>query len=244
MLSNKITKQPAMKMKKLDQKSMKMKAALAVINLISPKLSLGIGTGSTVECLIELILKNPSICSNNLAFSSNRSQALLHQLTSPSFSQSFTHLDLYIDGADFISEDGFLIKGGGGALTREKILMQSAKKSFIMVDETKWVYEKKKVVLPIEILPFSHQATLFKISNILKEGHLRKTPHGKIYVTDNGNYIFDALVTFPDHHLKKTCEKLKEIAGVVETGLFAGFHMEVFTAFSDENLPVKKTLFQ
>jgi ribose 5-phosphate isomerase A len=227
-------------MSKLDQKSMKILAAKKALESIDKNLLVGMGTGSTVECLIDLMMKNPLKIPENLAFSSKRSQMLLKNFSFLDITGKFTQIDLYLDGADHISHEGLMIKGGGGALLREKILMQSAKKSIIMIDETKWVSEKKKVLLPIEILPFAYPATLFKVTKIIQDGNLRKDENGNLYVTDNGNYIFDAKIMFPDTHLIQLSRQLKEIAGVVETGLFYGFHLDVITAYSEVGLPVKK----
>ena len=130
-------------------------------------------------------------------------------------------IDLTIDGADEVDPAGNLIKGGGGALTREKIVAFAAKQLAIVSDETKLV-EKLGTnhPIPIEVLPFAIQTVVVKMEElggkpVLREGKRKAGP----VVTDNGNFIVD--VDFgPLNVPKKLDSQLKSIPGVIETGLF------------------------
>lgn len=129
-------------------------------------------------------------------------------------------LDLAIDGADEIDPGFNLIKGGGGSLVREKIVDAHSKKLIIVADESKMVPQLGKFPLPVEILPFGWELAAEKIAAIGGSPRLRMD-EGKPFISNNGNYIVDCdFKTIPDpeelHH------QLKQMLGVVETGLFLG----------------------
>ena len=127
-------------------------------------------------------------------------------------------LDLVIDGADQIDDRFCLIKGGGGALLREKILYFSAKKTIIVADFTKFVSSFSRSV-PIEILPFGRTSVLPFVQKLGGTPILRTLDKGYPYVTENGNLILD--VTFNDYsNISRIEIELKKIPGIIETGLF------------------------
>ena len=132
-------------------------------------------------------------------------------------------LDITVDGADQIDKELNLIKGMGGALTREKIVASATKELIIVADQTKLVERLgKNQSLPIEVLPFALQTVMLKIERMGGKPALREGA-GKVgpVVTDNGNFIVDAdfgLIDSP----KELNLKLKSIPGVIETGLFIG----------------------
>lgn len=127
-------------------------------------------------------------------------------------------LDIVIDGADQIDDRLSLIKGGGGALLREKILYYSAKKTIIVADFTKFVSSFSRSV-PIEILPFSRTSVIPFIQKLGGTPVLRTLDKGYPYVTENGNLILD--VMFNDYsNISRINIELKNIPGIIETGLF------------------------
>ena len=218
----------------------KKKAAESAFSKIHNGQKLGIGTGSTVKFLIDALLSTSENLDISLAFSSIKSESLLQHSHYKKLSPSLpTGLDITIDGADYVSNDGILIKGGGGALTREKILVSASKKSIIIIDESKYITSPKKIKLPVEILSFGHAETIRKISSLEFDGELRKSSNNQIFITDNGNYIFDIEITFPNHNIKQIHHDLKNIVGVVETGVFFGFPYEIWIAFFDEKKAIQ-----
>lgn len=228
-------------MTKILQDFAKKKVAIEASKLISDHMKLGIGTGSTVYFLIEELINHPKSNEIQLAFSSINSKNLLERTAYHKFTdQNFTQLDLTIDGADYVDKNGVLIKGGGGALTREKVLITASKKSIILIDETKWITEKKQIVLPIEILPFGLNATIYHLNKAGYKGNLRIKSDHSFFITDNGNYIYDVIIEFPFIDANKTHNELKMITGVVETGIFIHFPIEVWIAFFDDKKAIQK----
>lgn len=127
-------------------------------------------------------------------------------------------LDLVIDGADQIDKKNHLIKGGGGALLREKILYYSARKTIIVADSSKFVEFFSRSV-PVEIIPFARNAVLPFIAKIGGNPSLRLLDRGYPYITENGNLILDTV--FNDYSNIENLEaQLKKIPGIMETGLF------------------------
>jgi len=146
-------------------------------------------------------------------------------------------IDLTIDGADQIDKKLNLIKGMGGALTREKIVALCSKKVVIVADETKLV-EKigENHPIPIEVVPFAVSHVISEINKLGGKPKLRETK-GKVgpVITDNGNYILD--VTFEQtENLTELNRKLKLIAGVVETGLFLRMADQAYLGKRNGNL--------
>jgi len=127
-------------------------------------------------------------------------------------------LDLAIDGADEVDPNLQIIKGGGGALFREKVVAASAKEFYVIVDDSKIVYHLGAFALPVEVVPFGYEVTKSKIAELGVKPVLREKD-GEVFITDNGNYILDCdfqKIEEPE----KLCEQLISIVGVVETGLF------------------------
>ncbi|MGM0500732.1 MAG: ribose-5-phosphate isomerase RpiA [Bacillota bacterium] len=145
-------------------------------------------------------------------------------------------LDLTIDGADEVDPDFNLIKGGGGALLREKIVASATEKLIIVVDESKLVKHLGAFHLPVEITPFSWQYTQRMIEKFSCSSELRKKD-GEIYVTDNGNYILDCDFGKIEDPLKISVE-LNKLPGVVENGIFAEMAELVVVGYNDGHIEV------
>jgi len=190
-------------------------------------MAVGLGSGTTVAHVVRTLAEQKS----KAIFipSSFATQRLASELGLGLGSlEDRPKLDLMIDGADEVDPDFNMVKGGGGAQTREKIVASAAKKVAIVVDRTKLVKRLgERVPVPIEVLPFAHKFTMRKLAELKGEARLRTTPAGAPFVTDNGNYIIDvkfASITQPD----KLEAKINRVSGVVENGLFVDVADEVF----------------
>lgn len=191
----------------------KQAAAKTALSYISNDMILGVGTGSTVNCLIELL---PQVRLKGAVASSQVTEHKLRQLGIEIFDlNSVGELDLYIDGADEIDVQGNMIKGGGGALTREKIVAAASKTFICMVDDSKTVETLGKFPVAIEVLPQARSYVARQLVNLGGEPVYRTG-----FVTDYGNVILDTYdldITNPDEFE----QKLNNIVGVVCNGIFA-----------------------
>ena len=204
--------------------SSKIQAALrAAKDFVYDDLTIGIGTGSTVNFLIqalsELVEKDdldilciPSSIESKL-------ELVKAGLTIGSLIEE-SELDIYIDGADIITTDYVLIKGGGGALTMEKIMARASSEFIVIADHTKYPKELNSFPVPIEIIPQTVNTVIKPIFDLGGEFRLRYGS-GKIgpVISDNGNIIGD--IHFKETYDPSEMEKaLKLIPGVVENGIF------------------------
>ncbi|MCY3973932.1 MAG: ribose-5-phosphate isomerase RpiA [Simkaniaceae bacterium] len=183
----------------------------------------GLGTGSTVFYFIERLAQR---CREGLDItavaSSRRSadQALRGGIRVVD-TDGITEVDVTVDGADLIDRDKRMIKGGGGALLREKILAIMSKEMVVIVDESKVVDRLGPALLPVEISPFGYDATVNKIRLLGYRGEARLFDTERPYVTDNGSRIFDIRFTEPMENPETDHDKLIRIPGVLETGMFS-----------------------
>lgn len=199
----------------MDQNDRKRQAARAALEFMKPGLTLGVGTGSTVNLFIDA-LGSRAANLGALVASSRATEARLRSLglqVSPL--EEIGELDLYVDGADEANKHFHLIKGGGGALTREKILAAASRKFVCIIDDTKWVATLGRFPLPVEVIPM---ARAFVARQFVK---LRGQPVWREgFTTDNGNQILDI------HNLQiqnpvELESRLNQIPGIVTVGLFA-----------------------
>ncbi len=199
----------------MDQNSRKKQAARAALEFIKPGMSLGVGTGSTVNLLIDQLEPVRA----DLAAVVASSRATEARLRAHGFSvvelDQVGDLDLYVDGADEANKYFHLIKGGGGALTQEKILAAASRKFVCIIDDSKWVATLGKFPLPIEVIPMARSQVARQLVKLRGQPVWREN-----YVTDNGNQILDV------HNLQITNppdleSRLNQIPGIVTVGLFA-----------------------
>ena len=202
-----------------DQENLKRQSAAKALDIILPKLYedsiIGIGTGSTVDLFIEMLAeKNPVF--KAAVSSSERSSKLLEQKgIEVSLLNDVGGPDIYVDGADEYDDKKQLIKGGGGALTREKIIAYSAREFICIVDESKKVNRLGSFPLAIEVLEYARS---FVAREIVKLGG--KPTYRTGFITDQGNQILDVLNL--DYAVPYELEiRLNRIPGVVENGIFA-----------------------
>ena len=201
----------------MTQDEMKQAVAIAAVaqiqNQLEPTSIIGVGTGSTANCFIDQLAKIKHLFDGAVA-SSDATAARLKGHGIPDLN-GVNQLDFYIDGADEFNDRLELIKGGGGALTREKIVAAVAKTFICIADQSKQVELLGGFPLPVEVLPMARSYVareLFKLDAqpVYREG----------FVTDNGNQILDV------HNLQinaavKLEERINNIVGVVTNGLFA-----------------------
>lgn len=196
------------------QQQQKQAVAAEALKYIESGMILGVGTGSTVNCLIELL---PKVNLKGAVASSKVTEDKLKALGIEVMDLNFVgELDLYIDGADEVNENLELIKGGGGALTREKIVAAASKQFICMVDESKWVQKLGvNFPLPIEVLP---QARSYVARELVQLGGEPVYRDG--FVTDYGNLILDVYGLTIDNPAEME-QRINNIVGVVCNGIFA-----------------------
>lgn len=201
-------------------------AALEAVKHVRDGFVLGLGSGSTVAYAIKEIGKRVKKGKLRVKGVPTSHQAFLLALecgVPVATLNEYPKLDLTIDGADQVDKNLNLIKGLGGALTREKIVASVSKQFIIVVDETK-VVSKLGVdcPVPVEVLPFALPTVMLKLRELKGKPQLR-VGVGKVgpVVTDNGNFVVDVKFNSIDD-LKKLDVSLKLIPGIVETGLFVG----------------------
>ncbi len=230
-----------MKMNPTAQNDLKRAVGEKAAQLVEDGMLVGLGTGSTASFFIESLVKrvqgglsitavSSSIRSAEMARKGGIEVLDINQITS---------IDLTVDGADELDPKNRMIKGGGGAHVREKIVASSSKDIVIILDESKLVDVLGVFGLPVEILPFGYSATIHKLEILGYKGELRMKD-GKFYVTDNGNYIYDvhAPNLFPNP--EKDHERIIDIPGVVETGFFFNLPVRVLIGYQNGTIEWKK----
>ncbi|MBI1619582.1 ribose-5-phosphate isomerase RpiA [Aquamicrobium zhengzhouense] len=212
----------------MDAKQLKIEAARVALEHVEDGMRLGIGTGSTAEEFVRLLAVKVADGLSIIGVpTSERTAALCTELGVPlSTLEETPELDLTIDGADEIDPQLGLIKGGGGALLREKIVAAASEKMLVIADASKLVDTLGKFPLPIEVNEFGLGATKIAIAKVAAdlglEGPLEiRMTNGKPFVTDGGHLIIDASFgRIPD--TRALSDALHAIPGVVEHGLFLG----------------------
>ena len=217
----------------MSQEQKKRNAAKAAIEHINNNAVIGVGTGSTVNFFIEELAKNKGLIDGAVS-SSVATENLLKQHNIPVVPlNSVIELPIYIDGADEATKNKHLIKGGGGALTREKIIAAASEQFVCIIDDTKLVPLLGYFPLPVEVVPMAQSYVAREITKLGGQPELRQN-----FTTDNGNVILDI------HNMKienpsEIENKLNQITGVVTNGLFAKRPADVLIIASDNEV-IKK----
>jgi len=208
----------------------KRNAAKAALEFIEPGMTVGVGTGSTVNFLIEML---PGIRDkiDRVVSSSKASTALLKENGfEVSTLNEVGDYDIYIDGADESNKRLQLIKGGGGALTREKVLAAAARRFVCIVDDTKLVGMLGAFPLPIEVLPMAQELVARRMLKMRGQPIWREG-----FITDNGNHILD----IHDLQIPNPLEmeaRINRIPGVVTVGLFAHRPADILLIGGDDGV--------
>lgn len=189
---------------------------------VEDQMVVGLGTGSTAFCMVEALAKRVKdenltiecVATSNATFDLAKELGLnIKELA------EVDEIDLTIDGVDEVTPDLQGVKGGGGALTREKIVAVRSKKNIWIADESKVVEQLGSFPLAVEVLPFGHEYLLKIFERNGYQPTLRKTDKDQVYETDSENYIIDLsleVIKTP----KELAHELKNMVGVVEHGLF------------------------
>lgn len=222
------------------QKAAKVAAGKKAAELIQPGMLVGLGTGSTAECFIASLIER---CKQGLKISavasSQRSLDLALAGNIPMLDlNSLSEIDIMVDGADEIDPHKRMIKGGGGALLREKILAYMSTEVIILVDESKQVDFLGSCLLPVEITPFAYHATLVHIRDCDCEANLRLGATNKPFITENHNYIAD--IKFPKKRNSPEFDDmyLRGIPGILETGYFFNLATNVIVGYPDGRVEI------
>lgn len=199
----------------MNQDELKKAVAAHAIKYVENDMIVGVGTGSTVNFFIEELAKMKGKIDGAVASSIDTEKRLKQHGIPVLDLNSVNSLPLYIDGADEFNDYLCLIKGGGAALTREKIIAAAAEKFICIVDPSKKVHILGKFPLPVEVIPMARSYVARQLVRLGGDPHYREG-----VTTDNGNEILDVynLDISQPIHLE---EKINNITGVVTNGIFA-----------------------
>lgn len=227
----------------MDVEALKAEAGRAACKYVEHGMNVGLGTGSTVKYTIlelgrrvreeglEIIGVPTSIATEALATEVGIPLASLDDLNG---------LDIVIDGTDEFDPQFQLIKGGGAALLREKVVAQSSARMVVVADQRKQVATLGNFPLPVEITPFSHLTTVRALEELLGCSVTLRTNDAGTLVTDNGNYIVDAHTGPTISNPLEMERMILNIAGVVQVGLFINMCDVVVLASSDGVVVLEK----
>ena len=211
----------------MDSDQQKRAAAARAVEFVRPGMRLGLGTGSTAKHLVDLLGERVRGGLDIVAVPTSEAthqQAVSCGIPLTTLDET-PALDLTIDGADEISPDLTLIKGGGGALLREKIVAAASARMIVIADKSKYVDVLGRFPLPVEIAPFGAGATRLAVQAVLRAQPgmltLRKSKDGQAFVTDGGHFIVDAALGRIEDP-REVARALIAVPGVMEHGLFVG----------------------
>jgi len=204
----------------VDQNELKQAVAKAAVDYVLTKIEpdsvIGIGTGSTANCFIDIIANHKHLFAGTVASSEESARRLRNHGIIVFDLTTVSEVAVYVDGADEANSRLELIKGGGAALTREKIVTAVADEFVCIADDSKWVDYLGHFPLPVEVIPMARSHVgreLVKLGGdpVWREGT----------TTDNGNIILDVHHLYPIQPVCDLEEKINQITGVVTNGLFA-----------------------
>lgn len=199
----------------MDKEAMKQRAARAAIEHVEAGTVIGVGTGSTANHFIDALAEIKGRIEGAVASSKATEERLrLHGIPVLDLNE-VGELPLYVDGADEANRHLQLIKGGGGALTREKIVAAASRRFVCIADESKLVDVLGAFPLPVEVIPMARSLVARRLAAMGGQPVLREG-----FVTDNGNEILDVR-NFPIMEPAKTESEINDIPGVVTVGIFA-----------------------
>ena len=203
----------------MTQDELKQAVARAALNYVVDGAIIGVGTGSTANFFIDELGKIKQRIKGAVASSEATAARLKSHGIAVFDLNEITHMPVYIDGADEIDASGAMIKGGGGALTREKIVASVAEKFICIADGSKLVEVMGTFPLPVEVIPMA-QAVVSRTLKAMGATPILRLKEGVPYVTDNGCFIIDAAglrITQPAN----LEQQINDLPGVVTNGLFA-----------------------
>jgi len=172
------------------QDQLKAMVAQKAVELIKPQTWVGVGTGSTVNFFIDALAQSGLDILGTVSSSEASTQRLKHLGVQVFSSEEVPVLDVYVDGADEIDPQGYMIKGGGAALTREKIVAAQSKSFICIVDQSKWVETLGHFPLPVEIIPMAATRLIERFRDLGGQAQVR-LKDGRPLITDNQQHILD-----------------------------------------------------
>ena len=199
----------------MTQDELKQAVAQAALRFVVPGAVIGVGTGSTVNHFIDALAGIRDRVRAAVSSSERSTERLRAHGIEVLDLNEVGSLGVYVDGADEIDPSGAMIKGGGGALTREKILAEAAERFVCIVDASKLVPVLGSFALPVEVVPMARELVRSRLRDLGGEPRLREG-----YLTDNGNQILDVHGLRIEHPAELE-SRLNQIPGVVTVGLFA-----------------------
>ncbi len=216
---------------------------MEAVTFVESGMILGLGTGSTATYFIKALSK---------AVNQGRVKAITCVATSrKSFElarkwglrmrglNAVTQLDLTVDGADEFDPQLNLIKGGGGALLREKIVASISDQMIVIANSSKQVRQLGRFKLPVEVFRFCTELMMYRLKGMGLNPSLRHNPDGSIFISDNGNHIIDlSLGQIPDPHILRT--RLENTPGIVDHGLFLNYADKVLMGKGDSVIRMGK----
>jgi len=212
--------------------ALKIEAALMALESVRSGMTLGLGTGSTASEFVKLLgaaLRDGTLKDIRCTTTSENTEKLARAEGVPTFPLAdVAPLDLAVDGADEIDAQLRLIKGRGGALLREKIVEQQAKRFIVIADDSKIVERLGTGTLPVEVTPFAREVLERKFAEMGLDPKLR-LHEGKTRITDEGNVILDVRVP-ESQDIADVVAQISANAGVVETGFFPNEATEALIA--------------
>ena len=220
----------------MDQITKKHKVAESVLELIDNDEILGIGSGSTVNILIEYLPKVKNKISRIVSSSLKSTELLKANGFEVTDLKSVGKLSKYVDGADEINKYLQMIKGGGGALTREKILAHNSNRFICIVDDSKKVSVLGTFPLPIEVIPIAQSSVALELIRMGGRPVLREN-----FTTDNGNIILD-IHNFMIPEPLKLEKEINNIPGVVTNGIFALNHADLLLSAGENGVNVSEPI--
>ena len=220
----------------MDTITKKHKVAESVLDLIDNDEILGIGSGSTVNILIEYLPKVKNKISKVVSSSLKSTELLKANGFEVVDLKSVGKLSKYVDGADEINKYLQMIKGGGGALTREKILAHNSNRFICIVDDSKKVSVLGTFPLPIEVIPIAQSAVALELIKMGGRPVLREN-----FTTDNGNIILDVHNFIIPEPIKLE-KKINNIPGVVTNGIFALNHADLLLSAGDSGVNLSEPI--
>ena len=216
------------------QDDKKRRAAEQALELLKDRQVIGLGTGSTATFVIEGIARRVSERLSVVGVPTSVATARLARALGIPLVElnEVESIDITFDGADEVDSDFNMIKGGGGALTREKLVALASKQRVILIDEGKIVSKLgQSRSLPVEVLPFAWTMSARNLSGLGCQANLRERD-GEPFITDNGNYILDC--DFGPIDCPSALEsRIKLLPGVIESGLFIGIADTLVIGFED-----------
>jgi ribose 5-phosphate isomerase A len=218
-----------------DLEAEKEAAARSAVANVRPGMRVALGTGSTAAHAVRLLAAQPQLAGAITTVASSVATERLARELKLSIRPLSPHdvFDVMIDGADEVTPRLDLTKGGGGALFREKLLARLSREVLIIVDHTKCVERLgSRVPIPIEVVPFARGVFMTWLADRGLPAEPRMVA-GQIVRTDNGNEVLDVRPTHPVSDAAATDREIRELPGVVETGIFIGLADRVYVGRTD-----------